>query len=284
MRLSRCPNILTPLFLCPAFMLAFLVVTATANAETLTVEHQYVLGDFDTRSDARTVCMAECRKKLAEKAGVLVESEVETLNYVLTREQVNAYAAALVKIISVEDIHIAGKDHFALKVVVTAEVDREGLQKGIRKIHSNTDLSAQVDRQYREIDASVARIGELRKAESVLGSEQKDAYMREKRVLAQSLESLEVQHERILDTIAQKSTRTEQFVDPGMTRDEVRSFVGKPRAVRNGTNGFQCEKYGDVWVVYKDGLVMCLRSRLEYKKRLGGECHCSGMFTTILKK
>jgi len=69
-----------------------------------------------------------------------------------------------------------------------------------------------------------------------------------------------------------------KYVRPGMGIAEVRSFLGEPRgaAVSVQSGRYACLGYGRVWVVFEDGQVSCLRSRLEYVARYDSNCHCAG--------
>ena len=44
-----------------------------------------------------------------------------------------------------------------------------------------------------------------------------------------------------------------------------------------------CAGYGRMWIVFRDGLVSCLRPRLDYVQSYGTDCHCAGNYATILK-
>lgn len=69
-----------------------------------------------------------------------------------------------------------------------------------------------------------------------------------------------------------------KFVRPGMGVAEVRELLGEPRgaAASIQSGHYFCLGYGRVWVVFEDGQVSCLRSRLEYVARYDSNCHCAG--------
>ncbi|MBI4805322.1 MAG: hypothetical protein HY795_08815 [Desulfovibrio sp.] len=69
-----------------------------------------------------------------------------------------------------------------------------------------------------------------------------------------------------------------KYVRPGMGMAEVRGFLGEPRGVAASVQSgrYVCLGYGRVWVVFEDGQVSCLRSRLEYVARYDSNCHCAG--------
>ncbi|MFP5221128.1 MAG: hypothetical protein ACLGSA_02435 [Acidobacteriota bacterium] len=69
-----------------------------------------------------------------------------------------------------------------------------------------------------------------------------------------------------------------RYVRPGMGVAEVRELLGEPRAAADSVRAgrYLCLGYGRVWVVFEDGQVSCLRSRLEYVARYDSNCHCAG--------
>ncbi|KAF5028393.1 hypothetical protein DSECCO2_659550 [anaerobic digester metagenome] len=75
-------------------------------------------------------------------------------------------------------------------------------------------------------------------------------------------------------------------VVPGMSMANVKELLGNPPALKQaiiGPETYVCAGYGKVWVVFRDGVVSCLRTRLDYVQRYGTDCHCAGNYATILK-
>lgn len=70
----------------------------------------------------------------------------------------------------------------------------------------------------------------------------------------------------------------------GMSQADVRGLLGEPGAWIQGAPGedFTCLGYGDVWAVFQNGELACLRTRLEYSRRHESQCHCSGRLATFL--
>lgn len=73
---------------------------------------------------------------------------------------------------------------------------------------------------------------------------------------------------------------------PGMSMGSVKELLGDPPAIKQsiiGPETYVCAGYGRVWVVFRDGVVSCLRTRLDYVARYDTDCHCAGNYATILK-
>ena len=81
-------------------LLATLVLPTIAFAEIriFTATHTYILGDHDSKDDARQRCLLETKRKILEQAGVYIESASEVKNFDLTKDQITSFAAAVMQV------------------------------------------------------------------------------------------------------------------------------------------------------------------------------------------
>ena len=86
-------------------LLAALVLPTVVFAEiqTFTATHTYILGDHDSKDDARQRCLLEAKRKILEQAGVYIESESEVKNFDLTKDKITSFAAAVMQIKDTKD-------------------------------------------------------------------------------------------------------------------------------------------------------------------------------------
>lgn len=81
-----------------------------AYAAIMYSECEYVMGDNDTKADAKQLCLLEAKRKLLDEVGTHVESKTEVLNYNLTKDEIRAYTAGIIRIeIVSEKIHLMGR-------------------------------------------------------------------------------------------------------------------------------------------------------------------------------
>jgi hypothetical protein len=66
---------------------------ASAQVQTFTSTHTYILGDHDSKDDARQRCLLETKRKILEQAGVYIESASEVKNFDLTKDTITSFAA-----------------------------------------------------------------------------------------------------------------------------------------------------------------------------------------------
>ena len=60
--------------------------------------YNHIMGDNDTKNDAKRICFLEAKRLCIEKAGTYIESNSNVINGELTRDEIRAYAAAILKV------------------------------------------------------------------------------------------------------------------------------------------------------------------------------------------
>jgi hypothetical protein len=80
------------------FAIFVLPTTAFAENKTFTATHTYILGEHDSKDDARQRCLLEAKRKILEQAGVYIESASEVKNFDLTKDKITSFAAAVMHI------------------------------------------------------------------------------------------------------------------------------------------------------------------------------------------
>lgn len=75
-----------------------LLFTPAAGKSAVFVEaYSYDAGEADSKLTCRAISLVQVKKLLLEKIGVYLEAETEVVNYQLTREQITALTAGIVK-------------------------------------------------------------------------------------------------------------------------------------------------------------------------------------------
>lgn len=243
-----------------------LAAPAWGGQRTIEIEHTYVLGEKDTRADARRACYMEARRKAVEQAGTYVESETSVRDMSLTSDEVRAFASAFVEAELMEEQFLLDGGAFAVRCRVRAVVDTDTLGGRL------ADYAADPGRRE--------RLSGLAAREEQPGAEGQGAQGPGLAPPLRDLKELEAEKARIRAETERLSKAAGRVVSRGMTPGEVQGLLGPPRVKKLNdamTSTYECHNYGDLWVVYKDGLVACTRKRLEYKNAYRSDCHCAGM-------
>src|SRR5215831_2412512 len=133
------------------FLAAFLFSTvASAEVKTFTATHTYVLGDHDSKDDARQRCLIEAKRKILEQAGVYIESASEMKNFDLTKDKISSFAAAVMHITNIKEEVGFERGQMTLTIKLNAQVDlaEMGKQLAARQVDAGVrdDLAAQKQR------------------------------------------------------------------------------------------------------------------------------------------
>ena len=113
-------------------LLAALVFPTVAFAEiqTFTATHTYILGDHDSKDDARQRCLLEAKRKILEQAGVYIESASEVKNFDLTKDKITSFAAAVMQVKDTKEEVSFQQGHMTMTLKLTAQVDLEEVRRG----------------------------------------------------------------------------------------------------------------------------------------------------------
>ena len=80
-------------------ILSFLLLTNSALAETKTFikEYTYQASEVDSKVSCRAIALEQVKRLLLEELGTYLESHTEVINYQLTKDQITALTAGIVK-------------------------------------------------------------------------------------------------------------------------------------------------------------------------------------------
>jgi len=239
------------------FLFYFLITTfllptmSLAEIKTIYEEWEYVMGDNDTKNDAKRLCLIEAKRKVLERVGTYVESNTNVLNFNLTRDEIRAYTAGIIKteIVS-ENTSFNGKST-VIQMKIKADVDTSVLANKMLEIHRDKDLAQKYGKMqddYKQLERQIKELQDKLKRDTDWATIEKARLEREEAF--NRLSALE----RIKQDIRQKTYMAVQNIEIGMTRDEVIRLCGRPRA--NDTWGHL--NYGNMWVIIENNIVTLL--------------------------
>lgn len=238
------------------FLLYFFITTillptmSLAEIKTIYEECEYVMGDNDTKNDAKRLCLIEAKRKVLERVGTYVESNTNVLNFNLTRDEIRAYTAGIIKTDIVSESTSFNGKSTVIQMKIKADVDTSVLANRILEIHRDRDMSQKYSKMqddYKQLERQIKELQGKLKRDTDWATVEKARLDREEAF--NRLSALE----RIKQDIKQKSYMAVQNIEIGMTRDEVIRLCGPPR----GEKGEHLN-YGNVWVIIEHGIVTLL--------------------------
>ena len=124
-----------------------------AEVQTFTAAHTYILGDHDSKDDARQRCLLEAKRKVLEQAGVYIESVSEVKNSDLMNDKIISFAAAVMQVKETKEAVGFEQGHMTLTLTITAQADLEEIRKQLatRQVDAGVlgDVAAQKERLKR---------------------------------------------------------------------------------------------------------------------------------------
>jgi len=280
----------------------FVLLSATADAfadadrKTIEVEHVYQLGDSDSRSEAVRMCYAEAERRALEQAGVYMESRTEISNFALKKDEVFSFTAAVLQVERLgEEVRLDGQ-HMSVHCRSRVTFNEQEVLDSLAYIARNPALRNELGESGREVESARRKVSEMA---SPAGPPADGSEMRapvapvapvgqggsaglsrsaEQEKALGSLESIKRKRDEIVRRNKELTEAGRVAVARGMTPGEVREMLGNPQARRTAEragHAYVCERYGSLWVVFRDEAALCLRRQLE-QRGIEGLCHCAG--------
>ena len=117
-----------------------LSLACPALAKMVEAENLTVLGDNDTRAQARRVCLLEAKRKLLEQAGTYIEAQTEVDRFAVTRDEVRTFASAILAVDVVEERYlVTAEGQFAVRMKVRADIDSDDIRQRLERAVADPD-------------------------------------------------------------------------------------------------------------------------------------------------
>jgi hypothetical protein len=241
------------------FVSVLTVSSANAAPTTITETCDFVLGDNDTKNEAREVSFVRCKRRLLERAGSFIQSNVQVTNGKLSKDQVTTYAAAVLSVEVVKERFFFKGESMVLEQTVRAKVDIADVKKRLAAIIGDKSVSRKVEGQQKQITDLEERVEELRQELGSAKTSRAKAIRKEQNVVLGQIDELSKLKIAIMKKIASAEVRVRDLIERGMTKTEVLELAGKPRVKKSNLYN-----YGRVWVKFENEIVGCLIRKIEY--------------------
>ena len=123
-----------------------------AETETIFASHVYLMGDNDSKNDARRLCFIEAKRNVLEKAGTHIESYTQVKNYQLTKDEIVTYSAALLKVETVKEEWKFVGQNMAIDISVKADVDISKIKNQLLAITQDKSVQNKIKAQQRKLE------------------------------------------------------------------------------------------------------------------------------------
>lgn len=217
----------------------FLPPKAVANTSVIYASYKYVMGDNDTKNDAKRLCFIGAKRRLLEKAGTFIISMSEAQDFRLTKDEIITYSAGFLDAEVAEEKVVTTGETLEIVMTLKANIDIDDVKRTLTKISNDVALKHKIAEQsnkllelenklktYKDQLAAVNYEGsfQLRKERK----EAFDAHHVEEEAIRQIILSKRKRDDQRTKIIAVKSQQVRKVlscVELGMTPQEVREIV-----------------------------------------------------------
>lgn len=119
--------------------LLFICLAVTVNAKILTYEvsTNYVLGDNDTKIEARKIALEQAKKLSLEQAGTYMEVKTVVKNGKLTTDEIKSFGASVLKTKIKNEKYSFDGNSPVIELLVESNIDMDILKKNIQQAKNN---------------------------------------------------------------------------------------------------------------------------------------------------
>jgi hypothetical protein len=234
-------------------------VQSSARPHVIYASYKYIVGDNDTKNDAKRICFIEAKRRCLEKAGTYIESQTVVRNYKLTKDEIRTYTAAIVKVEVVSELVEFQHETLAIFMTVRAEVETSELNKRIREIKNDRVLQKKITEQENQLNRLERKIRELQKKTFLPNTPGISKIRKERKKTLSTLDKWERLRRQTMANKRRKNIQALRNVKENMTAYRVKYMIGKPYTTFfsdrkiDGTFDVACGyngDYGNVYVLY----------------------------------
>ncbi len=146
-----------PLFL---FLIIFGVIPqAFAETKTVTTTGKFVMGDLDSKSDAKNVALMNAKRMALEEAGTYLTSLTEVKNYELSQDEISSLAAGIICVEILDEKWTMEGESLAVVLTIKATINTDDLDNRINSMKENKDvvedfktIQAELDQLKQELE------------------------------------------------------------------------------------------------------------------------------------
>jgi hypothetical protein len=213
-----------------------------AKTETIFANNKYIMGDNDSKNDARRMCFLGAKRKVLEKAGTYIESQTQVKDFRLTKDEINSYSAALLKVETVKEEWKLAGESMAVFMTVKAQVDTDYIEKQLANIKKDTTVQNKIKDQQARLQDLEKTVVNLQKQLGSVDATKAAVLRKERNVTFKKIDTLEAKKIAIVKKVRRKSKKAKDLIERGMTKADVRSLLGAPDGI-----DVYCPASGDCW-------------------------------------
>jgi hypothetical protein len=215
-----------------------MLISAVAVAEevkTIVVKHEYILGDNDSKNDAKKICFHEARRMIAERAGSYIKTSKAVESLELSEEEIALYACAFVETAVTKTEWTCSGESLAVTIEAQARVDRSRAEKQLFDLKNDDSLRDQIKKNHAELRELNEKLQGIQKKIGSVNQMEALVLRNERNEALAGIDKIEIRYEHVKKALDDRKTRFVElarnilkYVEVNMTPAEVEYIVGKP--------------------------------------------------------
>ncbi len=148
-------------------VLVSLMQTAVlAETKTVTATGKFVMGDRDSKSDARQLALLHAKQMALEQAGTYLSSVTKTKNYELTSDEITSLAAGIMSVKVLDEKWTMEGESPAVTVTIEANIKTDDLDERVNALKEGTELVEDVSQLQAELNQLKKELEEMKTAKT----------------------------------------------------------------------------------------------------------------------
>jgi len=206
---------------------------ALSETNVIQTSGKFVMGDTDSKTDARKMALLNAKQMALEQAGVYLTSKTEVENHTLTKDQISSLAAGIISVKVIDEKWTMEGESPVVILKIEAVVDTENLEDQIKSIQENQEKVEDYQNIRTELDGLKAELAELKKKKDTATSEiDTETVKQAEKSAIQKMIALETVQEANLDLEKGNASQAIKNLDTAaaLAPDQFNVYLSRSRA------------------------------------------------------
>ena len=179
-----------------------ILIHATCNlifAETkiIAAEGKFVMGDLDSKSNAKKIALLNAKQMAMEAAGTYLTSLSKVENYALTHDEISSLSAGIIAVEIIDEKWSMEGESPVITITIEAKIEPDGLDDRIKTLQENGEFVEEyknIQTELSELKKELATLKDQEKSSQASGSKtsvEKESLSQERQLTINRLIALE---------------------------------------------------------------------------------------------
>lgn len=133
-----------------------------ATPDTIITDGRYLMGDRDSKADAREFALLDAKKKILERAGTFVKSQDVVQNYQLTSQQIESYTLGTIQTEILNEQLLPNGSTFEMVLKVRGVINPQEVRELLEGMQGDSEMSSEIVALQQNYAALAAQLDSLK--------------------------------------------------------------------------------------------------------------------------